>query len=99
MNPAYQNFIRDYLLIPTVETYFKNIMVMWKLVEQIWMLLQVSELEAAVIQLLEASEDCMHFSSAVQSVGNVYQLGEEVPILLSQFTTTFMHNNCLFSNA
>ncbi|KAM7492553.1 hypothetical protein LguiA_035474 [Lonicera macranthoides] len=38
----------------------------------------VSELEAAIIQLLEASEDCMHLSSAVQSIGNVYQLGEEL---------------------
>ena len=44
------------------------------------MLLQVKELEDSVTQLLEASENCTHFSSVVQSVGNNYQPGEEVPV-------------------
>lgn len=42
------------------------------------MLLQVKELEAGFIQLLEASEDCMHFSSAIELIGNEYQPGEAV---------------------
>uniref|UniRef100_A0A5B7BW82 Putative E3 SUMO-protein ligase MMS21 isoform X1 n=1 Tax=Davidia involucrata TaxID=16924 RepID=A0A5B7BW82_DAVIN len=45
----------------------------------------VKELEDGVIQLLEASEDCTHFSSAIQSVGNNYQLGAE----LTDFTKLF----------
>ncbi|KAL6999569.1 hypothetical protein U1Q18_000728 [Sarracenia purpurea var. burkii] len=42
-------------------------------------LLVVRELEDGLLQLLAASEDCTHFSSAIQSVGNGYQPGEEVP--------------------
>ncbi|KAK2996997.1 hypothetical protein RJ639_024995 [Escallonia herrerae] len=38
---------------------------------------KVKELEDAVIQLLEASEDCMHLSSAVQAIGNGYEPGEQ----------------------
>ncbi|KAF8409178.1 hypothetical protein HHK36_005252 [Tetracentron sinense] len=37
----------------------------------------VKELEDAVVELLTASDDCTHFSSAVQSVGNGYHLGDE----------------------
>ncbi|CAK9179347.1 unnamed protein product [Ilex paraguariensis] len=36
----------------------------------------VKELEASFIELLESSEDCTHFSSAIQSFGNGYQPGE-----------------------
>ncbi|KAI3888763.1 hypothetical protein MKX03_013931 [Papaver bracteatum] len=36
----------------------------------------VKELEDAVIELLKTSNDCAHFSSAVQTVGNSYQPGE-----------------------
>ncbi|XP_059662678.1 E3 SUMO-protein ligase MMS21 [Cornus florida] len=38
----------------------------------------VKELEDGVIQLLETSEDCMHFSSVIQLVGNGYQPREEL---------------------
>ncbi|KAK3028390.1 hypothetical protein RJ639_039600 [Escallonia herrerae] len=38
---------------------------------------KAKELEDAVIQLLEASEDCMHMSSAVQAIGNGYEPGEQ----------------------
>lgn len=38
----------------------------------------VKELEAGVLQLLEAYEDCACFSSALQSVGDVYQPGEQL---------------------
>lgn len=43
------------------------------------MLLQVKELEDGVLQLLATYEDCTHLSTAIQSVGNGYQLREEVP--------------------
>lgn len=43
------------------------------------MFLQVKELEDAALQLLAASEDCSHLSTAIQSVGNGYQPREEVP--------------------
>ncbi|MCL7040491.1 hypothetical protein MKW94_023204, partial [Papaver nudicaule] len=36
----------------------------------------VKELEDAVIELLKKSNECAHFSSAVQTVGNSYQPGE-----------------------
>ncbi|CAL5403036.1 unnamed protein product [Camellia sinensis] len=38
----------------------------------------VKELEDGLLQLLVASEDCADFSSALQSVGHVYQPGEEL---------------------
>ncbi|CAL5405901.1 unnamed protein product [Camellia sinensis] len=38
----------------------------------------VKELEDGLLQLLVASEDCANFSSALQSVGHVYQPGEEL---------------------
>lgn len=38
----------------------------------------MKELEAGFIRLLEASDDCMNFSSAIESVGNGYEPGEEV---------------------
>ncbi|KAI8008118.1 E3 SUMO-protein ligase MMS21 [Camellia lanceoleosa] len=38
----------------------------------------VKELEDGLLQLLVASEDCAKFSSALQSVGHVYQPGEEL---------------------
>ncbi|KAL3503181.1 hypothetical protein ACH5RR_037630 [Cinchona calisaya] len=37
----------------------------------------VKELENAVAELLEASDDCMHLSTAIQSVGNEYQPRQE----------------------
>ncbi|XP_058221586.1 E3 SUMO-protein ligase MMS21 isoform X2 [Rhododendron vialii] len=37
----------------------------------------VKELEDGVLQLLAASEDCTHLSTAIQSVGNGYQPREE----------------------
>ncbi|KAE9458080.1 hypothetical protein C3L33_10013, partial [Rhododendron williamsianum] len=40
-------------------------------------LLAVKELEDAALQLLAASEDCSHLSTAIQSVGNGYQPREE----------------------
>ncbi|KAA8526804.1 hypothetical protein F0562_008967 [Nyssa sinensis] len=45
----------------------------------------VKELEDVVIQLLDASEECAHFSSAIQSIGNNYQPGAE----LTNFTKSF----------
>ncbi len=42
------------------------------------MLLQVKELENAAVELLATHEQCTHFSSAVLSVGDRYQPGEEV---------------------
>ncbi|XP_052177280.1 E3 SUMO-protein ligase MMS21 [Diospyros lotus] len=38
----------------------------------------VKELEDGILELLVASEDCSHLSSAIQSVGNNYQPGEEL---------------------
>ncbi|PSS05837.1 E3 SUMO-protein like [Actinidia chinensis var. chinensis] len=38
----------------------------------------VKELEDGVLQLLVATEDCSHFSSAIQSVGNGYQPATEL---------------------
>lgn len=37
----------------------------------------VKELEDGLLQLLETYEDCTHLSTAIQSVGNDYQLREE----------------------
>ncbi|CAH9115661.1 unnamed protein product [Cuscuta europaea] len=37
----------------------------------------VKELETAVAQLLETSNDCLHFSNAMQSIGNVYEPGPQ----------------------
>lgn len=37
----------------------------------------VKELEDGLVQLLETYEDCTHLSTAIQSVGNDYQLREE----------------------
>lgn len=39
---------------------------------------QVKELENAVFELLDTYDNCMHFSSAIQSVGDTYQPGPEV---------------------
>lgn len=39
---------------------------------------QVKELENGLIQLLETSDECLHFSSAIQSIGNVYEPGPQV---------------------
>ncbi|OVA11217.1 E3 SUMO-protein ligase Nse2 (Mms21) [Macleaya cordata] len=39
---------------------------------------RVKELEDAVVELLASSDDCTHFSSALQSVGDSYQPGEGV---------------------
>lgn len=39
---------------------------------------QVKELENAVIELLGTHEDCSHFSSTIQSVGEKYQPGPQV---------------------
>lgn len=44
----------------------------------ICMFLQVRDLEDAAVELLEASEDCTHLSSVIQSLGNEYQPGPEV---------------------
>ncbi|XP_058221585.1 E3 SUMO-protein ligase MMS21 isoform X1 [Rhododendron vialii] len=45
----------------------------------------VKELEDGVLQLLAASEDCTHLSTAIQSVGNGYQPREEA----TDFTKLF----------
>nr|WDV57329.1 MMS21 [Ipomoea batatas]GMC48621.1 E3 SUMO-protein ligase MMS21 [Ipomoea batatas] len=37
----------------------------------------VKELENGLIQLLETSDECLHFSSAIQSIGNVYEPGPQ----------------------
>lgn len=42
----------------------------------------MKELEDAVVELLDISEEFSHFSSAVQSVADRYQPGEEVSRLL-----------------
>ncbi|KAK2968409.1 hypothetical protein RJ640_004415 [Escallonia rubra] len=49
---------------------------------------KVKELEDAVIQLLEASEDCMHLSSAVQAIGNGYEPGEQ--LVSHQYTFDYL---------
>nr|XP_008386216.2 E3 SUMO-protein ligase MMS21 isoform X3 [Malus domestica] len=38
----------------------------------------VKELENAVVELVDTYEDCSHFSSAIESVGVIYQPGPEL---------------------
>lgn len=42
------------------------------------MFFQVKELEVGFIQLLETTGDCMHFSAAIESIGNGYEPKEQV---------------------
>ncbi|KAM0997903.1 hypothetical protein ACFX2C_007736 [Malus domestica] len=39
---------------------------------------RVKELENAVVELVDTYEDCSHFSSAIESVGVIYQPGPEL---------------------
>ncbi|KAL8032075.1 hypothetical protein ABFS82_13G071000 [Erythranthe guttata] len=39
---------------------------------------RVKELEAGVLELVKASDDCSHLSNAIQSIGNEYQPGAEL---------------------
>ncbi|VFQ80057.1 unnamed protein product [Cuscuta campestris] len=38
---------------------------------------KVKELETGLVEMLETSNDCLHFSNAIQSIGNVYEPGPE----------------------
>lgn len=49
---------------------------------------QVKELENAVVELMDTYNNSMHFSSAIQSVGDKYQPGQEV--LEFSFSTLFI---------
>ena len=55
------------------------------MIESYW-LLQVKELEDAVVELLGTSEDCTQFSAAIQSVGNEHQPRPEVLEFFLLFT-------------
>lgn len=45
----------------------------------VWLiLLQVKDLEDGVVQLLAASDECMHLSEAIQSIGDELEPGPEV---------------------
>lgn len=39
--------------------------------------MQVKELEAAVLELLDTYDDCTHFSEAIQTIGGNYQPSEQ----------------------
>lgn len=53
------------------------------------MVVQVKELEDGVLELVKASDDCTHLSSAIQSIGNEYQPGAEVIIICGAFHEGF----------
>lgn len=57
---------------------------------------QVKELENAVIELLGTHEDCSHFSSTIQSVGEKYQPGPEV-LEIFFFVHSFSFNDFAYS--
>ncbi|XP_030550223.1 E3 SUMO-protein ligase MMS21 isoform X1 [Rhodamnia argentea] len=48
---------------------------------------KVKELEKAAVELLQTYEDCMHFSTAIKSVGDTYEPGPE----LTDFGKVFDH--------
>lgn len=57
----------------------------------VWLiLLQVKDLEDGVVQLLAASDECMHLSEAIQSIGDTLEPGPEV---------TFCFNYIYWSSA
>ncbi|XWS52114.1 hypothetical protein CRYUN_Cryun11dG0039300 [Craigia yunnanensis] len=49
----------------------------------------VKQLEDAVAELVEAHENCLHYSSAIQSVGDAYQPGAELTDLKKLLDTEF----------
>ncbi|XP_022717174.1 E3 SUMO-protein ligase MMS21 isoform X1 [Durio zibethinus] len=49
----------------------------------------VKQLEDAVVELVEAHENCLHYSSAIQSVGDAYQPGTELTDFKKLLDTEF----------
>ncbi|XP_022717175.1 E3 SUMO-protein ligase MMS21 isoform X2 [Durio zibethinus] len=52
-------------------------------------LVTVKQLEDAVVELVEAHENCLHYSSAIQSVGDAYQPGTELTDFKKLLDTEF----------
>lgn len=50
------------------------------LILHFWVPKQVKELEATVLELLEAYNDCTCFSEAIQSIRSLYQPSDQVSI-------------------